>query len=994
MYLKLIRNYWKGHVSRFVCLLLIFLVGISTVTCTGYLLRSQKDRRYNELATYHGLYDFRIFNVPVSLEDELVQLSQDGKIGSYGMYYELGYARNPYTGEDIKIASYNNTEAEELYHMNCFRGRYPTKSNEIAIDYLTANKLGLQGNVGEELTISVSALDGTALGERTYVVSGVFECSIEILECGAKRYPFNSFYDTGFDYKLPGIILNPYVSDEFNYSTEVFFFQSSNDDIFSDYDFIKDFIDSKDIESIKIEINYMHAFVVEETLGIDLIKMTEKYGSQSLDGLTLAIKDGLATQDPYTAVLIPVLMFLLCLVMVLSLILVIKNVIRDRQEMYGILRSIGLSSRFIALGLIAEITIIAIICLIIGNIIGLLLNVGIVDVGNKYYELQLNYGCNVVSYAKMVTFNPIVLSVVLCLSSLILALIIPVCNIVRLTPTAILNTENAFYKKIKKSKRKKRINNINWLNAINRRISIHTPVTLITMIVVLGCLIFGYSVFSLNSEKAAWEELSWVSLLNLDNYSFLAEEEYSNDQCGYHIYNHHDYGVSQEAVENVVNSSYVDDYIAIINNKSTRLAFDEQPDQDILSVIGNRLITQDFPDSDRGNISRRGQEKVLESWGYEANTLLYEVPTLGLLEQNLLAMNDCVIAGSINIDKIASGDEVVIAIPECLKDKCLTAFPIGYELPLSDIVLNDDEEKLDFLYFDAFDDPYIVYREQYKKTELFTVSYGKKKDITTKVGAIVVLNEEDYKYYLSNDSFEVRISEDETVGDVADKDTYGMSILTLDSRTFSAWGLPDHLFTELRVKPESKANLKEFNKIWVANVYKSKGVTVNSSFDFERRALVENAKVMFVYYSITVLLVIFGVISTIISLYSCIRDKDRQIKTLRMVGLSSKQCTLILILQNIFYPVVATVIALIPVYSVEALLKYIRNKVDSGQWRGTYDPYNKPWYVDLPFGFSMISNHFYIAVIVCLFIGVMMILIGTLPQIVYIRKTKMIREDE
>jgi len=63
-------------------------------------------------------------------------------------------------------------------------------------------------------------------------------------------------------------------------------------------------------------------------------------------------------------------------------------------------------------------------------------------------------------------------------------------------------------------------------------------------------------------------------------------------------------------------------------------------------------------------------------------------------------------------------------------------------------------------------------------------------------------------------------------------------------------------------------------------------------------------------------------------------------------------------------------------------------KVYSGVWEVSGDVSLMSWYEKLPFNYSMISNHFYFAVLICLIIGFVMVAIGTLPQIAYIKKQR------
>ena len=54
-------------------------------------------------------------------------------------------------------------------------------------------------------------------------------------------------------------------------------------------------------------------------------------------------------------------------------------------------------------------------------------------------------------------------------------------------------------------------------------------------------------------------------------------------------------------------------------------------------------------------------------------------------------LNGNLIAGSINIDKIKRGQEIVLAVPESLQNQCLRFFSVGSILDFDDILLTEEE---------------------------------------------------------------------------------------------------------------------------------------------------------------------------------------------------------------------------------------------------------------------------------------------------------------
>ncbi len=94
--------------------------------------------------------------------------------------------------------------------------------------------------------------------------------------------------------------------------------------------------------------------------------------------------------------------------------------------------------------------------------------------------------------------------------------------------------------------------------------------------------------------------------------------------------------------------------------------------------------------------------------------------------------------------------------------------------------------------------------------------------------------------------------------------------------------------------------------------------------------------------------------------------------------------------QNMFYPLFATITAIIPICIVQKILDSYEAKIAGDQ----FDILAKPWYVRMPYWANLFSYDFIPALICCLLLGFLLIFIGTLPQILYLRKMKMIETRE
>ena len=102
----------------------------------------------------------------------------DGYIEQYGYAHIVGYA---YTDEEkldkgTPIA-WLDEDAKELYHVHFLEGKYPENTGEIAIEKDAIIRLGFEPALGEKITVSVLTPNGYAylpeVQEKTYTVVGI-----------------------------------------------------------------------------------------------------------------------------------------------------------------------------------------------------------------------------------------------------------------------------------------------------------------------------------------------------------------------------------------------------------------------------------------------------------------------------------------------------------------------------------------------------------------------------------------------------------------------------------------------------------------------------------------------------------------------------------------------------------------------------------------------------------------------------------------------------
>ena len=985
LHLKLISRYWKNQLGRLFCLIGILLVGISVVTNTGYIVRSEKAFRLQYLLDNLGDYDCIFYGAPLSLERDLLEV--DG-VENVGKYVEVGYAQSD-NNHSAKVASFLDESSRLMYHMSTVEGHYPENPDEIVIDYKTAIKMGVPPYVGETISLDIADMDGNSLGSKQYTISGIIQESSDMVFMGWLRYP----YTITNEYVMPGIYIYPSEAETFGYDTAVMFAQTSDSciDFYSYLDWDKYSEVNWSFERGRV---FANAILMKATMYLD--------GEDDMSSIDDIISNKQYKMDFYSNVLIPIVTILTIVVLVLSLQSLIKGIIADRQQMYGVLRNIGLSNKSLVGLIIAEFSVISLITLVIGNYLGRYLHVGFVDMANKLMNARLNYGFDAPSIVCEVTYNPVVLSIVLVLFCVIFSLVIPVKNLRKLSPAEMISTDNALYKvNVNKVKRKKsQIKS--WLGTINRRVSLHDSVTFIIMMIVASSMLFGYVYFCALAEKNNAEYIGYLKENHMNSADYKANRSKDIIDSALGVSNRHDAGVDSDTVDKIINSDMVDDYSAVIVNTSTRFVFQEKPDSSVTNLLGNHKLTRDvFPFNEYGDAQREEQSACLESMGFEPDCYMYQVPIIGIYEEQFDQLSECQMVGNINYDAVANGTEVIIAVPEKMFESCKELYPVGTELPLSEVVLNDDEEMLNFNSIEASEGVYRKYEKYVLDNEgneirLIGFTYGTRKDLNVVVGAIVALDDEMSAKYLLPDARGESYNTDLETGESINTTNYGLGILTPGSKTFEAWGLPDRNYTEVTVKLKENVNVREFDKFWWDAIASSESIEVVSTYDIKNTMQTDAMRSMVCFYQIIVMLVFIGIVSITMSLYVTTQGKFMQLQRLRMIGMSVKQFATVFITQNMYYPIVSTIAAIIPVYLCQSLIDYICGKLRNGELTGLFDGIEgqEPWYYELPLWQNLFDYNFPQALICCFLICLMLILIGTSFQVVYMKKRKMIKEED
>lgn len=985
----------KRQAGRLLCLLVMLIMGASTITATGLLVRSQKAYELNRDLTSVGDYDGIIYDAP---SESVKTVSYDYSIiKAYGSYIETGYVSSADNKLFFKGAAFRNKQSEQIYHMPCIRGNYPRLTNEIALDVSTARALGISPYPGETVTLNICDEDGNAIKTSDFVISGVFEASSDMVWGGWFRYP-SDLYDAG-DYMMPSIFFFEGLYDSFLPGKEVLMFQAQGNASTDSFLLELNRIKSKVGNGAKFEYNESRAFVIAYSMGI-LDELNAKKDGVSFSSISKAINDKYGKKDIFSSILIPLMSIGIMIIVCFTTNMLVKAIIADRKEYYGAYRLIGVSSKDIAKDILIEFTSIGMIGTLTGVASGIALHQLLIQIVASVAKVDFESGLKVSETTRIVTFNPLVLSILVCIISVWLALISPVYRISKFTPIELLAMEEDVFIGHKKGVQlnKSRYND-GWLFTFSRRIDLHDTLTMITLTFVLSVMLFGYCYFCAYSEKSTSEYQGFLEANSMDGFDYVSSKSKEIIDGPFMVSNRHSSGISRESVQAIESADMTDELCAVIRNSSTRLLFKEKPDSDLIALLGNHNLKPDSDDSELGRAGERGSIAAWKAMGFDYSEYMYELPTVGVRESNLIELSKYVVAGRLDLKAIASGKEVVVAVPEYLLESALKYYGVGTTITFSDILMSAETEELDFNSFSAYDAKYHVYDEIVKdesgnEIETFATAYGLRHDITATIGAIVVLDDSLCNIYLNPDSKGVSYHIDEKTGEEIKDVSYGMALLVDDYYTFNSWGLPDTNYTKVMAALRQGVDVNEFDQMWYKALSKSKNVETNSTYYYLSKIKSGTTEVMSVYYLMSVCLVILGAVSVSVGLYARVGSRIEDIMKLRRIGLSAKQSWVMILFQNIYYPIVASIISIIPVIVCQSVFSYILNKLRSGEWEPSYFAGQEPWYISLPYSHNLFEYNFALALGVCALTGIVLIVVGTIPQIIYLNRHKMIESEE
>lgn len=162
----------KQYTTLIIGIVLAMFFSSSVLFFISCLISSNEEHDKRTVGNFYGYF----YSPEGFLDAE--KGKEDGYIEQYGYAHIVGYA---YTDEEKQDKgtpiAWLDEDAKELYHLYFTEGKYPEKTGEIAIEKDAIIRLGFEPAIGEKITVSVLTPDGYGyLPEaqtKTYTVTGI-----------------------------------------------------------------------------------------------------------------------------------------------------------------------------------------------------------------------------------------------------------------------------------------------------------------------------------------------------------------------------------------------------------------------------------------------------------------------------------------------------------------------------------------------------------------------------------------------------------------------------------------------------------------------------------------------------------------------------------------------------------------------------------------------------------------------------------------------------
>lgn len=803
---------------------------------------------------------------------DLERFKQDGSVIDYATFEVIAYGYSPDDDFDDGMGiAVHNDKSRELSYFYFLDGRYPETENEIAIESDALYRMNLyDAKIGDEITLNLRAANGDGFLEKetqkTYTLVGIIK---------DRRYTYEQWYMLNFSQECPeypaAIVYDgaeveiggrPWITGLVDFNID------GKTSITPLYDSYKEYIRQSGLKTYQSQIlsNQNSVNYDEYFEGGYFINTS---GEQSINDWALADMKQITSLG---TVLAAVLAVASCF----GVINAFNTNLQERRKQIGMLRAVGATKLQIIRVFGREALLISLICAPLSVALGYL------TVWIFSYLMGEIY-----------IFNPewyVVIGIgALGICFVMAAALVPLFYAARVTPMqAIRNTELGRKMKNKKIKSVKDFNSQKLIAkrslVFHRFRQVSVSLILIATIIV-SC--FCVSLLEFYTEKSEYEYDYRVYSYGVPEYAFanffydfnlmLKENDVDDISSNRHVINAT--GRLEYAVNWLVDGEYpgflkLAEFNRAVNYDKYEYGFGE----------GENLKPQEIVEYYNNNLEYSNEYlEFKETVNYETEPFGTRIQTQS--EESLLSLNKYLLDGKINIEKLNSGEEVILVAPEEI------AFSIKY---------NPDGSYASYGLDYITDGYYANYSSGY--TEILREKMPFKAGDTVNLSMLFNFDEKENKILEHEKAYDYeyeRYDREVKIGAIISQNTNNgfwnrLPMFLTTNQGISAFGCPlRYEFVDINTVEEMTPEIEEE----IEAFFRAADYEYDSNYRMQELQKTEMKTLVAGVSSIILLL--FCIAASLVNnaLTSKIRESKREIGTLRAVGASAKELTMVYIHQ-------------------------------------------------------------------------------------------------